>query len=282
MDRLTSTFGWLTTPSVTLSESEHRRVHLLALLLLFILLLTIATLILVVIVNPPDSPRRTAYVELISGLILLVVVAYSLNRAGHYYLSAGLTVACSIAGPWGSLLLDSTILSGDIVPLSYVAISILLSSILLPASITIVLAVLQWGALVLLPIITPATAAINWPSFLAFVFFTSVLSILTIIVIQRDLEQIDRQTRQLALSQVQLREQSIRDHLTNLYNRRYLEEVLECEIQRAARKQYALGVIMLDVDNFKTINDTLGHATGDTLLQAIGKFLLGQIRRADI
>jgi PleD family two-component response regulator len=63
-----------------------------------------------------------------------------------------------------------------------------------------------------------------------------------------------------------LREFSIRDHLTGLFNRRYLEETLEREILRAARKQLPLGIIILDVDDFKRFNDTCGD------LACLGQF----------
>ena len=282
INRMISAFDWLTKPPDSLPESLRRRAHLLAWLLLAIFLLIVATLLLVLIVNPPDSPRRIEYGGLIIGLVVLVTLAYFLNHAGHYYISAGLFVAGAVFGPWGSLLLDPTILHGDFVPLTYVALSVLLSSILLPPVITIALAALQWMGLMLVPLRSPATASINWPSFLAFIFFTSVLSILTNVISQSDLEKIDRQTRQLARNEAQMREQSIRDHLTNLFNRRFLEETLEREVQRAAHNQLPLGIIMLDIDHFKHFNDTMGHAVGDGLLQELGKLLQEQIRHADI
>ena len=79
-----------------------------------------------------------------------------------------------------------------------------------------------------------------------------------------------------------LREQSVRDHLTGLFNRRYMEETLERELLRASRKQFSLGIIMLDVDNFKEINDTFGHAAGDTILHELGNLLIKHIRGEDI
>jgi diguanylate cyclase (GGDEF)-like protein len=79
-----------------------------------------------------------------------------------------------------------------------------------------------------------------------------------------------------------LRQQSIRDPLTGLYNRRYLEEALERELLRATRNQTQVGVIMLDIDHFKQFNDTLGHATGDLLLRELGIFLRRYIRGGDI
>jgi len=63
-----------------------------------------------------------------------------------------------------------------------------------------------------------------------------------------------------------LRDQSIRDPLTGLFNRRHLEEMMERETRRAVRALHPLGVIMLDLDHFKKFNDTHGHDAGDTIL----------------
>jgi len=86
----------------------------------------------------------------------------------------------------------------------------------------------------------------------------------------------------LRKSEASLRELSMRDHLTGLFNRRYLEENLKREILRAKRKNSLLGVIMLDIDKFKHTNDTFGHAAGDYILQEVGNLLLGNIREEDI
>jgi diguanylate cyclase (GGDEF)-like protein/PAS domain S-box-containing protein len=90
----------------------------------------------------------------------------------------------------------------------------------------------------------------------------------------------------LAIANLHLREtlqhQSIRDPLTGLFNRRYLEEVLEREVVRAQRNQGQLGVIMLDVDHFKRFNDTYGHDAGDLVLQAIGQLLRNHMRGSDV
>ena len=75
---------------------------------------------------------------------------------------------------------------------------------------------------------------------------------------------------------------SIHDPLTGLYNRRYMEETLETEIRRAERKAHAIGVIMLDIDHFKTFNDGFGHAAGDQMLRAIGALVLSHLRAGDI
>ncbi len=90
----------------------------------------------------------------------------------------------------------------------------------------------------------------------------------------------------LALANVKLREtlriQSIRDPLTGLYNRRYLEETLERELHRADRHDTSLGLILLDIDHFKTFNDTFGHAAGDSLLRNVGALLQSYTRHEDI
>jgi diguanylate cyclase (GGDEF)-like protein len=79
-----------------------------------------------------------------------------------------------------------------------------------------------------------------------------------------------------------LREQSLRDPLTGLYNRRYLSETLEREIARAERENLPLSVIISDIDNFKRINDTYGHQTGDLFLVEIARLMNKNARRSDI
>jgi diguanylate cyclase (GGDEF)-like protein len=90
----------------------------------------------------------------------------------------------------------------------------------------------------------------------------------------------------LALADLKVRdilhEQSIRDPLTGLYNRRFLEEFLLRELARADRKKHALSVITLDIDHFKRINDTLGHGAGDVVLRRVGLLLQGYVRESDI
>jgi diguanylate cyclase (GGDEF)-like protein/PAS domain S-box-containing protein len=90
----------------------------------------------------------------------------------------------------------------------------------------------------------------------------------------------------LALANLRLREslrtQSIRDPLTGLFNRRYMEESLEREFRRAERRGVPVGVVMLDLDRFTHFNNTFGHQAGDTLLQAIGELLRTRIRAEDI
>ena len=79
-----------------------------------------------------------------------------------------------------------------------------------------------------------------------------------------------------------LREQSIRDPLTGLYNRRYMEEALKQHLSRVTRHLHPLGVMMIDIDHFKGFNDLYGHRAGDALLHELGKFLQKHIRAEDV
>lgn len=79
-----------------------------------------------------------------------------------------------------------------------------------------------------------------------------------------------------------LREQSTRDSLTGLFNRRFVDEFLVRELARAERKARQLSMIALDIDHFKRINDSFGHGAGDTVLQNISAILLAHVRETDV
>ncbi len=79
-----------------------------------------------------------------------------------------------------------------------------------------------------------------------------------------------------------LENQSIRDPLTGLFNRHFMQISLERELARAARRKQILAVFMLDLDHFKRFNDTHGHAAGDSVLKAIAEIFKTSIRTEDI
>ena len=81
---------------------------------------------------------------------------------------------------------------------------------------------------------------------------------------------------------LRLQEQVIRDPLTGLYNRRYLDETLERELARARRDGYPITLAMIDLDHFKRVNDTYGHKAGDEVLRDLGALLQAQAREGDI
>ena len=90
----------------------------------------------------------------------------------------------------------------------------------------------------------------------------------------------------LAMANVKLREslqvQAVRDPLTGLYNRRYLEQALDRELRRAAREKMPLAIVMADIDFFKRVNDTSGHAAGDEVLRELGRFFIAHLRPYDV
>ena len=94
-------------------------------------------------------------------------------------------------------------------------------------------------------------------------------------------KRLNEQLDEIRTLRDQLREQATRDPLTNLYNRRYLEEMLAQELARAARENYPVCVIMMDIDRFKRVNDTCGHKIGDDVLLSLSTLIIRHIRGFD-
>lgn len=79
----------------------------------------------------------------------------------------------------------------------------------------------------------------------------------------------------------ELEEMATRDPLTGLYNRREMSKVLEEELERTRRYQRSMAVLWIDFDHFKDVNDTFGHAAGDSVLRSVSRLLLGSVRSVD-
>lgn len=92
-------------------------------------------------------------------------------------------------------------------------------------------------------------------------------------------EMVRQRTAELEGANLQLRELSIRDGLTGLFNRRHFDDLLMIEYQRSFREKNWVSVAMLDVDHFKNINDSYGHPFGDLCLKTIAEVVLGKLRR---
>jgi len=118
----------------------------------------------------------------------------------------------------------------------------------------------------------------------------SVLGVSRDITDRRRAEQLQREVSarlQAQLAEIQklhdsIQEQAVRDPLTNLYNRRYLDENFERELTRAKRDGYPLSLAVIDIDHFKRVNDTYGHPAGDQVLRALAQLLLRHTRASDI
>ena len=95
-------------------------------------------------------------------------------------------------------------------------------------------------------------------------------------------DQLKARLAEIEALQEILRDQAIRDALTGLYNRRYLNETLSRELARAGRSGSPVSLVMLDIDYFKVFNDTHGHEAGDLVLITLGNFLSAGTRKSDI
>ena len=97
--------------------------------------------------------------------------------------------------------------------------------------------------------------------------------------LRRENDELRREVDRLSV----YRQMAYRDCLTGLHNRRYFEERIREECARAARTTgYCFSVVLIDVDDFKTVNDTLGHAVGDEVLEGVARFLRDGVREVDI
>ncbi|HEX8221584.1 MAG TPA: diguanylate cyclase [Chloroflexia bacterium] len=95
-------------------------------------------------------------------------------------------------------------------------------------------------------------------------------------------DQLQLKLEEVTRLQEQLREQALRDPLTGLFNRRYLEEALALELASTARAHPPVSLVVLDVDNFKRVNDTFGHPAGDRMLRALAQLLTSNTRAGDV
>jgi len=95
-------------------------------------------------------------------------------------------------------------------------------------------------------------------------------------------QKLEAQFKEISELQERLLMQVLRDPLTGLHNRRYMDETLPRELARAKREGYALSLIMLDLDYFKRVNDTYGHAVGDVVLISLAQLLKANAREGDI
>ncbi|TMH35798.1 MAG: GGDEF domain-containing protein [Betaproteobacteria bacterium] len=94
--------------------------------------------------------------------------------------------------------------------------------------------------------------------------------------------ELAQRNREAALLREKLREQAMRDKLTGLYNRHYVEEWFGLELRRAQRHGRPLAAIMLDIDHFKRFNDSFGHEAGDLVLRELAGVLRRFARESDV
>ena len=216
----------------------------------------------------PDDARHQFYIPVVAVDFLLLACAMVLNMRGKYEISVYITVASVMISPWVSILFDPAVRQGDLIPILYVGLSVQGCAVLLKEKWVIWIAIAEMlGVLTILPSMA-SSANVNWLSLFAFILCTSAIAVSYGFTNRRQLEQIHNL--------------SVRDSLTGLYNRRYMEETFDREIERIKRNGQTLCVIMTDVDCFKTINDQYGHVIGDQVLTYVAQILVSKMRGSDI
>ncbi|MFA6732788.1 MAG: GGDEF domain-containing protein [Sphaerochaeta sp.] len=231
-----------------------RLIHpLMLVMILFAFTLTIAPLSF-------PSPNRHAYLLLLLVLLLLLILAMIARHRNHYLLSASFTLGLGLVGTWSSVLINLNAGIPDFFPLCYVTITIIISSLFLPALFTILLSVTQIILLAVLVATNETLLQQNWPSFFFFVILVAFLSMIANYLIK--------------IQMLQMKESAIRDHLTGLFNRRYFDETLSNKLKREQKGGEPWGIILLDIDYFKHFNDQYGHDAGDFVLTRLAHEML--------
>lgn len=95
-------------------------------------------------------------------------------------------------------------------------------------------------------------------------------------------KDLNEKLKEIESLQQELREQAIRDPLTNLFNRRFFDESFSRELAVAKRSNHIINLLMVDIDHFKSINDQFGHPVGDHVLRYFGDLLINLTRKSDI
>jgi len=267
---------WLTEPSALIDKREDRyQVRLLMAMLLVLMILGLLTLTLSLLgLFSKAGEQETVGIVFLRwntlAVVLLLAVLYGLSRTRYYLWAEVLTVGIVLSGTFTIIILEPQ----DVQYLYFLVLGGLIGSLFLSARATAAIFFVTMVGLLLLPIFVASTSTSNNLNALVFILTVGGLVVLATALRYRYLEQ---------LGEIEglLRELSVRDPLTGLYNRRYMEEILALEIIRAMRKEYPIGIIMVDIDHFKRFNDIHGHAAGDAILSQVGSFLRKYLRASD-
>jgi diguanylate cyclase (GGDEF)-like protein len=276
LNMLAASGRWLIEPSSSVVEPDRRlRAHLLIAMLLILLVLALLSLVLTIF-GVYSQPAATIWITI--AAVLLFGIEYRLSRGVHYQWAAAMLVGTVLVATFLSAIVNPT----DSRALFFLVLGGLIANLFLSAGVTEFVFLATFAGLLLLPLFVTALSTSTEFIALFFILMVGGLVVMAAILRRRYLKQIDWQTQQLVESETRLRELSIRDPLTELFNRRYLEEALALEMIRSRRKQSSIGIIMVDIDRFKQFNDTHGHAAGDAVLIQVGNFFRSHIRSSDI
>jgi hypothetical protein len=185
----------LVQPAPSVPHALQRRSRLLSILLLSLITLAVLAVGASFLANPHVSPMPGAFLPVtILGLSFLGA-AYFLNRTGRYTLAAALTVAVSAVGVWASIIANRIAFNLNATQIPYVLLAVLLSTMLLPARVTTVIAVANLAGLLFVPWLIPSLPAEAFASLFVFISFIALLMVVSATISEYDQVEIGRQTR---------------------------------------------------------------------------------------
>lgn len=260
-------------------EPLQRQIQLLYIIEIALFVPLMAALVLIQFL--PPAKIHTDYRLLVVFCTLLNMLALLFLRYGYFKASSQTLVVMTMLAPWACVLIDPKILSGDFIPLLYFVFSILLSTLFLSMWETVIVSVVQVFLLGYVVFSTGMAERINTVSLLTFVSLLAVFSSVINFVRENNMKHLMAQENSLEKSRRSLQNQSILDPLTGLYNRRYLETLMQEELNIATEAGVPLGFLMIDIDNFKQVNELYGHDIGDRVLREVGQILSQSTRQTD-
>lgn len=264
----------LISPLLRLPRHEERQVRYFSMLLITILI--VGTLLTVsYLIEVRAYLRETALDHALSiGTLLLMGALYAVNRAGHFRLAASSAVVVAVVAILGSAIPQSSTTEASM--LSYLTIPIVLSGLILSVRFTVVISLLSIFGVLLFPFLFD-TQGVSIP-------LSSTVLIGAFVVVAahfRTRVEADRRA-ELHESEERFAHLATHDSLTGLPNRNLFDAEVESAVARAKRSNQMLSVVFVDVDNFKDINDALGHTLGDELLRSLGGRLRLALRESDL
>jgi diguanylate cyclase (GGDEF)-like protein len=282
-DMLVAAWRWLIEPPASIGKPERRLQAGLMMGMLLVLmaigLLSLALSFLGLYSRLDESEAEVMQLRWITlGAVLLLAVEYALSRTVHFPWAAVMAVGTVLSSIFVVVIMSPTVLQY----VFFLVLGGLMASLFLSTRATGIIFIMTFVGVLMLPRLAPGYSIENNIYALFFIASIGGLVLMAASLRQRYIEQIDLQTQQLVHSEARLRDLSVHDALTGLFNRRYLEESLTLELIRAARKRSPVGIIMVDIDHFKQFNDTDGHAAGDEVLVQVGSFLRAHVRESDV
>ena len=235
------------------------------------------TAVLVIFLSPMSS--RPFYLPLVLISLATICVCNWLNLTGRYVPALNGSILIMFIAPWASIIYESLSGSGDVFPMIFMIIPIQIAALFLATKSMLLISAMQTAAVIANIIFSQSKGNYNWVSVVCYVFIASLLGSVTSYLIRTQFEKLLKSKEELALNQEKLRDISIRDALSGVYNRRYMDEILDL-LTRTPEQRFAL--LMIDIDHFKNVNDTCGHSTGDFVIQTVAGILKSATRKNDI